>query len=114
MHDKEIYKVFRDLGVPAHFKGYVCIRECVNIVLEHPEYVARFVKDVYGTAATRLGCTASSVERSIRYAVEFVFQNTPIEVLERYFMYEICDGSGKVTNKCFIVTIAEYIKMEVK
>lgn len=87
MHDKEICKILRDLGVPAHFKGSVCIRECVNIVLEHPEYVKSFVKDVYGTAATRLGSTASRVERVIRYAIDFAFQNTPIEVLERYFGY---------------------------
>ena len=113
MHDREIYKTLRNFGVPVHFKGSVCIRECVNIVLEHPEYVNSFVKDVYGTAATRLGSTASRVEKDIRYAIDFVFQNTPIEVLERYFGYTIGAGSGKVTNKCFIVTIANYIKMEV-
>ena len=114
MHDKEIYEVLKDLGVPVHLKGFACIRECVNIVLEHPEYVSSFVKDVYGTAATRLGSTASRVERAIRHATEFAFQNTPIKVLERYFGHTICASSGKVTNKCFIVTIADYIKMEVK
>lgn len=113
MHDKEIYEIMKDLGIPAHLKGFAGIRECVNVVLEHPEYVDTFTRDVYGTAAARLGSTASGVERAVRHAVDFVFQNTPIEVLERYFGHTICISSGKVTNKCFIVTIAEHIKMEV-
>lgn len=113
MYDKEIYEIMKDLGIPAHLKGFAGIRECVNVVLEHPEYVDNFTRDVYGTAAARLGSTASGVERAVRHAVDFVFQNTPIEVLERYFGHTICISSGKVTNKCFIVTIAEHIKMEV-
>lgn len=114
MHDKEIYEIMKDLGVPAHLKGFAGIRECVNVILEHPEYVDSFTRDVYGTAATRLGSTAGSVERAVRHAVDFVFQNTPIDVLERYFGHTIRISSGKVTTKCFIATIVEHIKMEVK
>lgn len=113
MHDKEIYEILKDLGVPAHLKGFAGIRECVNAVLEHPEYVDNFVKEVYGTAAAKLGSTAPRIERAARHAIDFVFQNTEIEVLEKYFGHTICARSGKVTNKCFIVTIADHIKMEV-
>ena len=114
MHDKEIYEIMKDLGVPAHLKGFAGIRECAVVVLEHPEYMSSFTRDVYGAAATRLGSTAGSVERAARHAVDFVFQNTPIEVLERYFGHTIRISSGKVTTKCFIATIVEHIKMEVK
>ncbi len=113
MHDKEIYEIMKDLGVPAHLKGFAGIRECVSVVLGYPEYVNSFTRDVYGAAAVRLGSTASRVERAVRHAIDFVFQNTASEVLERYFGHTICTSSGKVTNKCFIVTIAEHIKMEV-
>lgn len=113
MYDKEISEVLRDLGVPVHLRGFAGIRECVSVVLEHPEYVNSFTRDVYGLAATRLGSTAPRVERAARHAIDFVFRNTAIDVLERYFGHTICISSGKVTNKCFIVTIAEYIKMEV-
>lgn len=113
MHDKEIYEIMKDLGVPAHLKGFASIRECVRVILEHPEYVDSFTRNVYGIVATRLGSTAARVERAARHAIDLVFQNTELEVLERYFGHTICISSGKVTAKCFIVTIAEHIKMEV-
>lgn len=114
MHDKEICTVLKDIGVPAHLKGFAGARACISIVLEHPDYMDNFVKDVYGAAARELGSSGSRVERSIRHAVSYVFENTDVEVLERYFGHTIGIKTGKVTNKCFIATIADYIKMEVE
>lgn len=114
MHDKEIRTVLKDLGVPVHLKGFEGACVCVQIVLEHPDYMNSFVRDVYGAAAKELGSSGSRVERAIRHAVSYVFKNTDVEVLERYFGHTIGIKTGKVTNKCFIATIADYIKMEVK
>ena len=114
MHDREICAVLRDLGVPAHLKGFAGARACINIALEHPDYMDNFTRDVYGTAAEELGSSAPSVERAIRHAISYVFENTDMEVLEHYFGHTTNVKTGKVTNKCFIATIADYIKMEVK
>lgn len=114
MHDKEIRMVLRDIGVPTHLKGFASACACVQIVLEHPDYTDNFIRDVYGAAARELGSSVSRVERSIRNAVSYVFKNTDVEVLERYFGHTISINTGKVTNKCFITTIADCIKMEVK
>ena len=114
MHDKEIRTVLRNIGVPTHLKGFEGACACVKIVLEHPDYMDSFVRDVYGAAAKELGSSGSRVERAIRHAVSYVFENTDVEVLERYFGHTIGIKTGKVTNKCFIATIADYIKMEVK
>lgn len=112
MHDKEICAVLRDLGVPAHLKGFAGARACIGVVLEHPDYMDHFVSRVYGTAAVELGSSASRVERAIRHAISYVFENTDMEVLERYFGHTIGIKTGKVTNKCFIATIAECIRMK--
>lgn len=114
MHDREICAVLRDLGIPAHLKGFTGARICISIVLEHPDYMDHFVRRVYGTAAEQLGSSATKVERSIRHAISYIFENTDTEVLEHYFGHTIGLKTGKVTNKCFIATIADYIKMEVK
>lgn len=114
MHDREIYAVLKDLGMPAHLKGFAGTCACINTVLEHPDYMDNLVRDVYGTAAEQLGSSAGRVERAIRHAISYVFENTDMEVLERYFGHTIGTRTGKVTNKCFIATIADYIKMEVK
>ena len=114
MYDKEIRTVLKDLGVPAHLKGFASACACVQTVLEHPDYMDNFVRDVYGAAARELGSSGIRVERDIRNAVSYVFKNTDVEVLERYFGHAISIKTGKVTNKCFIATIADYIKVEVK
>ena len=51
MYDKEIRTVLKDLGVPVHLKGFACTCTCVQVVLEHPDFMSNFVRDVYGTAA---------------------------------------------------------------
>lgn len=114
MHDNEIRTVLRDLGVPAHLKGFASVRTCIRIVLEHPDAMDNLVRRVYGAAAVELGSSASRVERAIRYAIAYIFENTDTEVLERYFGHTASVKSGAVTNKCFIATIVDYIKMEVK
>lgn len=114
MHDREICEVLRDLGVPAHLKGFAGARVCINIVLEHPDYMDSLVKKVYATAAAELGSSTSRIERAIRHAISYIFEHTDMSVLECYFGRTIGVKTGKVTNKCFIATIADYIKMEVE
>lgn len=111
MHDKEIYKVLRDLGVPAHLKGYTYVCKVINLVMERPELMSSFVRNVYGIAARDLGTTPTRIERAIRHAIAYVFTNTDTDVLYQYFGHTISLKSGKVTNKCFVATIAEYIKL---
>lgn len=108
MHDREICAVLRDLGVPAHLKGFAGARACIGIVLEHPDYMDHFVKEVYAAAAEELGSSATKVERSIRHAISYIFENTDVEVLEHYFGHTIGIKTGKVTNKGFIATIVDY------
>lgn len=112
MHDKEIYEVLRDLGVPAHLKGYTYACKVINLAMERPELMSNFVRNVYGTVARDLGTTSARIERAIRHAIAYVFANTDTDVLYRYFGHTISLKSGKVSNKCFVATIAEYIKLK--
>lgn len=114
MHDKEIYEILKDLGVPTHLRGYKCIVLAVSDVLEHPEHMDRLVQEVYGSVAKEIGdgATPPRIERAIRHAISYVFLNTESAVLERYFGHMIRYKDGKVTNKCFIANIAECIRMK--
>lgn len=114
MYDKRICEILKDLGVPVHLKGHMYLRESIEIALEHPEYIDSLVKKVYSIVAQRLNSTPSRVERAIRHAIEYTFSNTAVGVLYHYFGHTTRLKDGKVTNKCFIATIADYIKMEVK
>lgn len=114
MYDKRICEILKDLGVPVHLKGHMYLRESIEIALEHPEYMDSLVKRVYSIVAQRLNSTPSRVERAIRHAIEYTFSNTAISVLYHYFGHTVRLSNGKVTNKCFIATIADYIKMEVQ
>lgn len=114
MHDKEIYEILKDLGVPTHLKGYKCTVLAVSDMLEHPEHMDKLVQEVYGSVAKTIGggATPARVERAIRHAISYVFLNTESAVLERYFGHMIRYKDGKVTNKCFISNIAECIRMK--
>lgn len=53
-----------------------------------------------------------AVERSIRHAIERAFSNVNEDVLYEVFGNTISKHSGKVTNSCFIATVAEMLLHE--
>lgn len=109
----EIYRQLKQVGVPANLKGYRCLMYAVKMVYEDSDLVDFLVGYVYPAIANTLGMRASSVERNIRHAIEYVFTNTEDQVLEEYFGHTLKANSGKLSNKQFIAGMAEYLRMEV-
>ena len=108
-----IYQHLRQLGVPANLKGYVYLQEAIRQSIgKHAEY-GWMTKQLYPSIAKKYGTTASRVERAMRHAVEFSFNNTDSEILHQYFGNTISSASGKLTNSQFIASVAEYIRLEV-
>ena len=66
---KKITKILHELGIPSHIKGYLYIREGINIVYEDPNTIGGITKDVYPKIANSFKTTESRVERVIRHAI---------------------------------------------
>lgn len=109
--DDILYDLFKEIGAPAHIKGYGYAMEAVRISLDRPELLYHMTSDdgMYATVASKFGTTAGRVERAIRHCIEVSFLSCPIEVIQRVFGNSIAYSKGKPTNKQFISQLREEV-----
>ncbi len=105
-----IKKELQALGVSPALLGYHYLAESIYIVKDHYSKgnVTIKVTCIYKQVAKKFNSSASRVERAIRNAIEIAFERGPRELLEK-FGYLSSISSGKITNSCFICTIAEQL-----
>lgn len=109
---QDVTRIIRDLGIPAHIKGYQYIREGIMMAIDDMNMMNYITKLLYPTIAQKYKTTSSSVERAIRHAIEVAWTRGKIELLEEMFGYTISAGKGKPTNSEFIALIADKLRLE--
>ena len=112
--ESDVTKIIRELGIPAHIKGYHYIRESIMLAVEDINILNYITKLLYPTIAKKYKTTSSSVERAIRHAIEVAFSRGQVELLEEMFGYTVNAGKGKPTNSEFIALIADKLRLEYK
>ena len=110
--ENEVTKIIRELGIPAHIKGYQYIREGIIMSVKDMNMLNYITKLLYPSIAKKYRTTSSSVERAIRHAIEVAFSRGRIEILEDMFGYTVNAGKGKPTNSEFIALIADKLRLE--
>src|SRR5690554_5629071 len=81
--DVRITEVMHQLGVPAHIKGYIYLREAIELVIKDIEYLGAVTKELYPSVAAKYNTTPSRVERAIRHAIEVSWDRGNIAALDR-------------------------------
>ncbi|HAH96996.1 MAG TPA: sporulation transcription factor Spo0A [Firmicutes bacterium] len=109
--EKQISRIFVELGIPVHFRGYLYLREAVMMAVENPEAVNGITKKMYPDIALRYNTTTHRVERSMRFAIEKAWSNGQLDALNKYFGFAVDERKGKPTNACFIAKIADQIRL---
>lgn len=109
-----ISDIMRQIGVPAHIKGYQYLRTSISLCISDSEMLGAVTKILYPTVAKQYGTTASRVERAIRHAIEVAWDRGDVDVLSSYFGYTIQSQRGKPTNSEFIAMIADKLKLSMK
>lgn len=109
-----ISDIMRQIGVPAHIKGYQYLRTAIKLSIEDSEMLGSVTKLLYPTVAKTYNTTASRVERAIRHAIEVAWDRGDVDVLSSYFGYTIQSQRGKPTNSEFIAMIADKLKLSFK
>ena len=109
--DVVISDIMRQIGVPAHIKGYQYLRTSIRLCIEDSEMLGSVTKILYPTVAKLYGTTASRVERAIRHAIEVAWDRGDVDVLSSFFGYTIQAERGKPTNSEFIAMIADKLKL---
>ena len=112
--EAEITNIIHEIGVPAHIKGYLYLREAITMVVNDVELLSAVTKELYPNIAKRFNTTASRVERAIRHAIEVAWSRGQVETINRIFGYTIHNDKGKPTNSEFIAMVADKLRLKAK
>ena len=112
--ESEITNILHEMGVPAHIKGYLYLRESINMVYNDIELLGSITKVLYPDVAKKYKTTASRVERAIRHAIEVAWNRGNIEAISKIFGYTVSVSKSKPTNSEFIAMIADKLRLEHK
>ena len=110
--EAKITEILREVGVPAHIKGYQYLRTSIIEVVNNIELLGAITKELYPSIAVKYSTTASRVERAIRHAIEVACSRGKIETINSIFGYTIHTNKGKPTNSEFIAMIADKLRLE--
>ena len=109
--DTEITTLLHEIGVPAHIRGYLYIREAITMVYHSIEILGNITKILYPEVARKFNTTSSRVERAIRHAIEVAWVRGNIDAISDIFSYTISYHKSKPTNSEFIAMIADRLRL---
>lgn len=112
--EAEITNIIHEIGVPAHIKGYLYLREAITMVVENIEMLSAVTKELYPTVAKKFNTTPSRVERAIRHAIEVAWSRGKVDTINNLFGYTVHNDKGKPTNSEFIAMVADKLRLEQK
>ncbi|WP_191560859.1 sporulation transcription factor Spo0A [Metabacillus idriensis] len=112
--DANITSIIHEIGVPAHIKGYLYLREAISMVYNDIELLGSITKVLYPDIAKKFNTTASRVERAIRHAIEVAWSRGNIESISSLFGYTVSMTKAKPTNSEFIAMVADKLRLEHK
>ncbi|MEK3890793.1 sporulation transcription factor Spo0A [Bacillus sp. FSL K6-3431] len=110
--EANITSVIHEIGVPAHIKGYLYLREAISMVYNDIELLGSITKVLYPDIAKKFNTTASRVERAIRHAIEVAWSRGNVESISSLFGYTISMSKAKPTNSEFIAMVADKLRLE--
>lgn len=111
---EEITQIIHEIGIPAHIKGYLYLRDAIMMVVEEIELLGSVTKILYPRIAEKYDTTSSRVERAIRHAIEVAWSRNNIETIKKFFGYTVNTEKGKPTNSEFIALVADRIRLKNK
>ncbi|MBD1222704.1 sporulation transcription factor Spo0A [Virgibacillus halodenitrificans] len=112
--EASITNIIHEIGVPAHIKGYMYLREAITMVYNDIELLGSITKVLYPDIAKKYNTTASRVERAIRHAIEVAWSRGNIDSISALFGYTISITKAKPTNSEFIAMVADRLRLEHK
>lgn len=110
--DQNITNIIHEIGVPAHIKGYLYLREAISMVYNDVELLGSITKVLYPDIAKKYNTTSSRVERAIRHAIEVAWSRGNMDSISQLFGYTVSNSKAKPTNSEFIAMVADKLRLE--
>lgn len=112
--DEIIADMLKDAGMPQHVNGYYYVVTGLKLCVANPGCLQAITKELYPAIAKIHGTTPSRVERSIRHAVELVFDRNDMHTLMSIFGNTVSMGRGKLSNSEFLSFYTNEINRKLK
>ena len=109
---QSITSLLHSLGIPSHIKGYMYIRDGIDLMYNNPSMIGAITKELYPEIAERYDTTSSRVERAIRHAIEVSWSRGDYDVMESLFGHSVDYDRAKPTNSEFIATLADKLRLD--
>ena len=110
--DVEVTQVIREIGIPAHIKGYQYLREAITMLVADINFLGAVTKELYPTVAQKFSTTPSRVERAIRHSIEVAWNRGNMDMINQLFGCTVNMDKGKPTNSEFMAMIADKLRMQ--
>ncbi len=112
--EEQVTNIIHEVGVPAHIKGYLYLREAIMMSVNDMEMLNSITKILYPEIARKYNTSPSRVERAIRHAIEVAWTRGKMDTIDELFGYTVNNGKGKPTNSEFIALITDRIRLQLK
>lgn len=112
--DVDVTNIIHEIGIPAHIKGYLYLREAILMVVNRVDLLSGVTKELYPSIATKYKTTPSRVERAIRHAIEVAWARGNVDMINAIFGHTVNRERGKPTNSEFIAMVADKLRMQMK
>ena len=110
--ERAITDMLRQLGVPAHIKGYYYLRSSILAACQNPRLLESMKRNLYPVVAETYHTTVTCVEQSIRRAVFLSWQHTNPNVIREIFGDSAESFQERPTNSVFISALADKLTLQ--
>lgn len=107
-----VSRALREVGMPAHIKGYPYTRRAILMVMEDSSLAHALTKELYPALARQFDTTPACVERSIRSAVDQMWLRGDGETQRAFFGAALDPEKGRPANGQFIAAMAEKLRLQ--
>ena len=111
--ESEIADILRELGVPAHVKGYHYLRRAIELASDDADILGAMTKELYPAVAGAFSVTPQRVERDMRRAIEIAWRRCSPDA-RRIGFGAVSSRTGRPSNGEFIAAVADRISIERK
>lgn len=109
----EVSKLFHEMGIPAHFRGYAYLRDAIIMAAQEVEVLGNITKNLYPRIAEKYRSSPSGVESAIRHTIEIGWERGNSEFIREFFGAE--NGKNRFpTTASFIAKVADKLRLESK
>ena len=108
-------ELLRQVGMPAHLKGYQYAKEVVCMGIRENGTANRILtKKIYPEIAEKYHTAVNSVQHAITHAIERTWSVGNLDAIELLFGDELGSEIGRPTNSEFFGWLCEYVQLKLR